>query len=251
MPENLTKDDKFGNIKVILIEPVYRGNVGSVARIMNNFEFTQLRIVGAIPQKEDFVVGVHSEDILHKAQLYDTLESALSDIDRVIVLSRRVGNTKKPDFSPRQLANYVCDKGNPGSPLNYGLVFGRETFGLLDTEVEQSDLRCYIPANEQFPSLNLAQAVVVILYEIYTAEPQQTADLAEKSVIDEAIEYSIEVLDSMTAFKNDNDKTYLTHFLSSLLYRSNATKQMTIDFKKVFNRIFLRFHRKGKGYKIN
>ena len=266
------------NIHIIIVEPLYKGNVGSVARIMHNFGFYNLRIVGSIPTKEDFVMGAHSSDILEHAKIYNTFQEAITGLDRVIALSRRKGNDKKSDMNPMQLAEYVnechhsfswelgvgsCELNSQLPTLNsqlreggIGLIFGRETFGLKDEEAELCDLRCYIPANENFPSINLAQAVAITLYEIYSHNQrkgnnnQEEANIADKNTIEEAISYSIEVLSSIDVFKSKLDKKKITDFLSSLLYRSNATKQMTIDFKKMFNRIYIKFYGKGKGYKL-
>ena len=154
------------NIYVILVEPVYKGNVGSVSRIMNNFAFYNLRIVGSIPEKEDFVMGMHSEEIMEKAEVFNTLAESLHDMDRVIALSRRHGSKKRIDMNPRDLARYIHTVGeisnrpktpitsslDGGKAIKIALVFGRETFGLTDDEAEICDMRCHIPANEKFPS---------------------------------------------------------------------------------------------------
>jgi len=68
------------NLYVVLVEPQYRGNVGAVARVMNNFGFLNLRLVGAIPEREDHVIAVHSEDILDNAEksIFQITESQVS-----------------------------------------------------------------------------------------------------------------------------------------------------------------------------
>jgi TrmH family RNA methyltransferase len=253
------------NIYIILVEPIYKGNIGSVARIMHNFEFYNLRIVGSIPQKEDYVIGVHSDEIMTNAQIFGTLPEATKDLDRVIALSRRTGNKKKVDLTTKQLGQYVFDSGNfpdgeritDVSQCKIGLVFGRETFGLNDDEAELCDLRCHITANEQFPSLNLAQAVAVILYEIYKQKLTKNTppnpsgkriDRASKREIDDAVNFTVDVLDSLNIFQDEEDKNEITHYLHTLMYRTNPNIQMTIDLKKLFNRIHLAHHGKGKGF---
>lgn len=244
------------DIYVILVEPVYKGNVGAIARIMNNFECFNLRIVGAIPQNEDFYLAMHSEEILNNAEIYDCLDDAIKDMDRTVALSRRKGSKKVNDFNPRQLSEYLYECKN----LKTGLVFGRETFGLTDEEAEKCDLRCYINANKNFPSLNLAQAVAVILYEIYNNrlnEEDETPLLkyeknnlpATKEMITESTEYVLEVLKSIRFFEKINDEQAIKEFFEGLLFKSNAVKQTIFDLKKIFNRIHLKFHGKGKGFK--
>lgn len=128
------------NVYIILVEPIYEGNVGAVARIMNNFCFANLRIVGALPTKNDFYLAMHSTFILENAQVFDNLEAATADLDRVIAFSRRVGKLKPIDFDPKTMAQYASEVKD----LKLGLVFGRETFGLTDAEADLCPLRCHI-----------------------------------------------------------------------------------------------------------
>jgi tRNA (cytidine32/uridine32-2'-O)-methyltransferase len=130
---------------------------------LNNFCFTDLRIVGSVPEKNDFYLAMHSEHILENASLFPNLESAIQGLDRVIAFSRRLGKNKPIDLSPRQMARYVHSL--PQAKI--GIVFGRETFGLTDLEADLCPLRCHIPANPEFPSLNLAQAVALACWEIF------------------------------------------------------------------------------------
>jgi tRNA/rRNA methyltransferase len=245
------------NIYVILVEPVYKGNVGAVSRIMNNFECKNLRIVGSIPEKDDYVLGVHSEEILKKAKVYNSLKEATKGLDRIISFSRRTGKLKKDDYISNQIGEYVLNSGK----IKIGLVFGRETWGLTDAEASLCDIRCRISANKKFPSINLAQAVTIILYEIYrnythkSNEQTQLTSIeklnnsATKIQITSAVNYSIEVLESMNYFSSETDKQATIGYLSKLMYKANSTKQMTLDLKKIFNRIHLKFHGKGKGFK--
>lgn len=106
--------------------------MGAIARILNNFCFSDLRIVGSIPKKNDFYLAMHSKEILENAKLFDTLEDALVDLDRVIAFSRRKGKHKPVDLSPMQMASYVHDLPQ----FKIGLVFGRETYGLTNDEAD-------------------------------------------------------------------------------------------------------------------
>lgn len=89
----------LNNIYIILVEPIYAGNVGAVARIINNFCIPHLRIVGSIPHKNDFYLAMHSEHIIENAPIFDTLAEAIADLDRVIAFSRRVGKLKPVDMN--------------------------------------------------------------------------------------------------------------------------------------------------------
>ena len=272
MSDNL----KLTNFYVILVEPVYKGNIGSVSRVMNNFCFPNLRIVGTIPTKDDYVIGAHSHQIISNYQSYHTLAEAIDDLDRIIIFSRRTGSKKKPDYNPRQIGNYLS---KIGEQIRIGLVFGRETFGLTDAECQLADLRCYIQANATFPSLNLAQAVAIVLYEIYHQNAlfldseNENKDIlpvnktqnvitscaiahkkpkfdepAQKNQIKDSIGYAIGVLDKIKAFKSEKDQQYFRNYLNSLLIKANCTEQMSIDLKRIFNRVLVAFFGKGQGF---
>ncbi len=234
------------NIHIILVEPVYAGNVASIARIMNNFEFSKLRIVGEMPTDSHFYMAVHSEHILDNVQHFDSLENALSDIDRAIAFSRRKGKLKKVDLIPSGVAEYI----HTAKDLSYGLVFGRETYGLTDEEASLCPLRCYIKANPSFPSLNLSQAVAVILYEIYGYNQKQNAEsykYSKKTEFSSLIDYIMNTLENV-GFDKSKENYNWGQFFENLFSRANLTSDMAYRIKQLFNRINVAVKGKGKGY---
>lgn len=234
-------------IHVILVEPIYEGNVGAVARIMHNFGFTGLRIVGSVPKKNDFYLAMHSEHLLEEAKLYPTLREALSDLDRVIAFSRRVGRYKPVDMDPAQAAEYCAKIPD----LEIGLVFGRETYGLTDEEAALCPLRCHIPANPDFPSINLAQAVTIALWELHRLPfaGLKTARLRSVSGIelDKIKAYMLEVMQA-TGFFRSHETTNWELFLSKMLTQLNPSKTMLWRFRQMFNRWHVLVTGKGRGY---
>jgi len=235
----------MNHVYIILVEPIYQGNVGAVARIMNNFELSHLRIVGSIPQKNDFYLAVHSEDILDNAELFPDLQSAIADLDRTIAVSRRKGKMKPVDMNPEMAGAYV----QKNRTLKIGLVFGRETWGLTDEEAALCQMRCYIPANPKFPSLNLAQAVSILTYEVYknADEKHEVEEIADKKQFQDTKSYMLDVLGSIGFFQEEEPYDW-SHIIDHMLARMNPTKQMAYRLKQMFNRIHVAFHGKGKGY---
>ncbi|HOV17016.1 MAG TPA: RNA methyltransferase [Candidatus Cloacimonadota bacterium] len=255
MPNN-----PLDNVCIILVEPVYGGNVGAVARILNNFCLSHLRIVGSIPQKNDFYLAMHSEQIITEADLFNSLAEAVQDLDRVIAFSRRVGKQKPIDLNPWNLGEYFY----PQSYLKLGLVFGRETFGLTDAEADLCPLRCRIPANPNFPSLNLAQAVAVAAWELWSYPMRNAAQsvkakqivqsevkIAEPAVSGEELAaaqtYLKEVLQEIGFFQ-DYETTNWDNFLAKMLHQLNPSQEMIYRFRQMFNRIHVLVTGKGKGY---
>lgn len=237
-------------VHIILVEPIYAGNVGAVARIMNNFGFRSLRIVGSIPSKNDFYLAMHSEEILVNASLHADLASAVADLDRVIAFSRRVGKLKPIDCSPVEMAEFV---GNMKG-LKVGLVFGRETFGLTDAEADLCPIRCHIPANPEFPSINLAQAVAIAVWELYSLPLSFKRDERTLPVsgieLDRIKAYMLDVMQD-TGFFRSHESTNWDAFLSRMLHRLNPGRTMVWRLRQMFNRWHVLVTGKGKGYEHN
>ncbi|MCB5223783.1 MAG: RNA methyltransferase [Candidatus Syntrophosphaera sp.] len=231
-------------IHVILVEPIYEGNVGAVARIMHNFGFSSLRIVGVVPSKNDFYLAMHSEHLLEEAQVFPTLKEALSDIDRAVAFSRRLGKMKPADLAPPELAIY-CKKI---PHLEIGLVFGRETFGLTDEEAALCPLRCHIPANPDFPSINLAQAVTVALWELTRKADSQTRLPAVPGIeLDKMKAYMLDVMESAGFFRS-HETTNWESFFAKMLAQLNPNQTMLWRFRQLFNRWHVLTTGKGMGY---
>lgn len=231
-------------IHVILVEPVYEGNVGAVARIMHNLGFNDLRIVGSVPSKNDFYLAMHSEHLLEEAQVFPSLAEAIVGMDRVIAFSRRLGKLKPADLDPPHMATY-CEQI---PHLEIGLVFGRETFGLTDEEANLCSLRCHIPANPEFPSINLAQAVTIALWELKRQhEHAARISAVDGNELDKMKAYMLDVMQA-TGFFRSHETTNWDIFLDKMLAQLNPTKTMLWRFQQMFNRWHVLVTGKGRGY---
>ncbi len=151
---------------VVLVEPLYGGNVGAVARSMNNFGFSQLRLVtprADIDGDEARRMAMYSGGLLDSAQIYESLEAALDDIDIAVGTTRRMGRKRSRFFRPcamaEALAGLACEK-------NAAVLFGPEDAGLSNKHLEYCDWLVTIDTFSDFDSLNIAHSVTVILYEI-------------------------------------------------------------------------------------
>lgn len=235
-------------ISIILVEPIYAGNVGAVARIMNNFCLSDLRIVGTVPEKNDYYLAMHSEHILEDAKLYADLASAIADLDRVIAFSRRLGKHKPIDLTAPQMAAYVHELPQ----LKIGLVFGRETFGLNDREADLCPLRCHFSANPDFSSINLAQAVALAVYELqsYPTRAETTGKYPDAVPGPELAKIYSYMMDTLTdiGFFTRFETTNWEMFLSKMLAQLNPNQDMVYRLRQMFNRIHVLVLGKGKGY---
>lgn len=157
------------DICVVLVEPKGAANIGSVARTMKNFGFADLRLIKPRADHlspEATNMAVKAADLLHKAKLYNDLAAAVSDARFVMGTTRRFGKYREDFLPPRAAGKRICALA-PHSRA--ALVFGREDKGLKTAELDLCQQFVTIPTHDALPSLNLAQAVAVCLYEVAVA----------------------------------------------------------------------------------
>ena len=154
-------------VKIILIETSNSGNIGSVLRAMKTMGFKNLCLVNPkkFPSDEVKALAANAKDMIDDVVVVDTLDKALSDIDFVVGTSSRIRKVPWPN----EPLNTVAPQINKiiESKTNVGILFGREDRGLTNDELQRCNLHMHIPANEEYPVLNLAMAVQVVCYQIY------------------------------------------------------------------------------------
>lgn len=164
----------------ILIEPEEPGNIGAVARALHTMGHTDLRFVRpkADPQSEPARVLAHgSQALLASAPIYTDLATALQGIDLAIATTARHRLAKHHYLSARDLPTQLAAKGE--SSLNrVALVFGGERSGLNRHDIALCDWVSTIPQACLYPSLNLAQAVMI--YSFILAEAQTTVQIQDQ-----------------------------------------------------------------------
>lgn len=153
-------------LHIILVSPARPENVGAAARAMKTMGFTSLRIVDsqAHLQPEAGWVAHASNEILHNAQHFETLEAALADIDFTVATTARSRARFHYYSTPVELLGQLQEKREWIS--NAALVFGREDSGLTNEELDLADILTGVPMVADYPSLNLGQAVMVFCYQL-------------------------------------------------------------------------------------
>lgn len=153
-------------ISVIIIEPEHPANIGAVARVMANFDFSELVLINPKCNhldNEAILRAKHSAaKILKKAKVKDF--SYLKQFDYLIGTTAKIGtdyNIPRCPLSPEELADKV--KINK----KIGLIFGREGIGLRNNEVEMCDFIATIPTSNKYETMNISHAAAIILYEIH------------------------------------------------------------------------------------
>jgi TrmH family RNA methyltransferase len=152
---------------VVLVRPENHENIGLVTRNMKNTGFRELRLVGLSKLGEkSFVTAVHSKDILESARFYSDLAAATADC-RIVFAST---SKRRKNFPLITLGDAVAKMKSYPPEVKIGLVFGNERTGLTSEELRHSNFRFTIPQATAQPSYNLASAVLLSLYRIFSSE---------------------------------------------------------------------------------
>lgn len=162
----------LSNIRVILINTFHPGNIGSAARAMKNMGIRNLYLVDPqdFPNEQALTMAAGAKDIVEQAVITSTLAEAIADCSFVIGTSARDRTHSLPQMNARECGERVITESQ-SHPV--ALVFGRETMGLHNDEIQQCNAHTYISAHPDYPVLNLAAAVQTICYEIYMAHQIQ------------------------------------------------------------------------------
>ncbi len=152
------------NIRIVLVGTTHPGNIGAAARAMKTMQQSKLVLVAPkiYPSAEATARATGADDILAKAEVYDDLKTAVADCELVIATTARRRSLPWPTITPRQCAEQITQAGAGETAI----VFGRESSGLSNEELELSHLMLQIPANPDYSSLNLASAVQIVCYEL-------------------------------------------------------------------------------------
>jgi TrmH family RNA methyltransferase len=153
------------HISFILIEPKEPGNIGAAARAMKNMGFHHLELVKPVQFLSDEAqwMACNAIDVLEKATVHSSYKAAIKDKSMVIGTTRRIGKHRGPILPLTACVNRII----PAAKKNkIAVLFGREDRGLLNKEIDHCGFLMTIPADPLSPSLNLAQSVILVAYEL-------------------------------------------------------------------------------------
>jgi tRNA/rRNA methyltransferase len=209
-------------IDIVLVAPIYEGNVGFCARVMKNFGFSRLVLVDPCPLGDDAKARAsHAQDVLAAAETR-TIDEVFSRSNIVVATTGTVSKSvchsmRMPFCSPKELRERVKDAGG-----RISVLFGRENWGLNNEEVKKSDMVCTIPASEEYPILNLSHAVGIICYELSDL-PLPAYRLASPTDLRYLYEHIDRYLDTVhhPKFKRENTMVLIRRILG----RANLTSR--------------------------
>ncbi len=153
-------------IRIVLCRPSHPGNIGAAARAMKTMGLSDLRLVAPerYPAPEAEWMATNAVDVLRAAGIHSTLQESIKDCVAAFALSARPREWSPQVLDVRSAAARALASGG-----KVAFVFGNESAGLTNEELFACQFLVHIPANPEFSSLNLAQAVQVVAYELFVA----------------------------------------------------------------------------------
>ncbi len=211
---------------IVLVRPEHPSNVGFVARNMKNTGFRHLRIVGGAGiRKESYRTAVHSAEILDSAEVYSRLEEATADLDVVFAATSK----RRKNYSLISLDEAVKKIDHFSDPTRVGLLFGNERTGLTSEELRFSNFRFVIPQASKQPSFNLAAAVLITLFRIYThkSSPMDESDQQKPLSREEQVECINRIFGKLEerGFIHKTNKKHMTETIYDLFGRLTITEK--------------------------
>ncbi|MBI5065568.1 RNA methyltransferase [Candidatus Woesearchaeota archaeon] len=202
---------------IILLEPENSGNVGAVARVMKNFGFKELILVNPKCKID--------EECRRRAKNAQEILAGAKILKKIPIVNTLIGTTSE----------LGTDYNIPRSPITseqltkldlkgtVGLLFGRESYGLSNEEINKCDFVVTIPTSKEYPALNLSHSVAIILYELNKNK-----------------ENIVSHIESMTVSERKQMNKMFKQILSKLKFATKEKKQTQIVvWKKILGKIFL------------
>ena len=233
----MQNDNWLERIQIVLVETQDGANIGSVCRAMKTMGLTKLSIVGKNEYDDNRVrtLALHASDLWENATFYPTLKEALADSIFTVGATRRRGKFRKLSaYSPEQLAEKIS--AFPEGKVS--IVFGRESDGLRDDEVNECSTIVTIPTSPLFPSLNLAQAVQIITYSLYQHSlPYKQGMIAiDKERIQKGVDEISSHLDAIGYYKWDEETKWTKQLLEDIIERAGLSESEMQRFEKIFRK---------------
>jgi TrmH family RNA methyltransferase len=194
-------------ISIILVNTKTPANIGATARCMMNMGISRLVLVDPPrdPDNEALKLAAGADEIVNKALVVSTLEEAIAGQNLVIGTSRHSGRLRKNIRLPREFAEYAASSlsGN-----KFAIVFGNEVNGLSNDQLALCQEIISIPSSNDFPSLNLSHAVMVVAYEFFialqAAVPVSNQELAAAEDLEQFYRHLQETLQAIGFLDRDH-----------------------------------------------
>lgn len=266
---NASASNITGGPAIILVRPQLAVNIGMCARAMANFGLSDLRLVnpregfaGDVGQrarsirKGVFAAAAGAVHLIEQAQVFDTVEEAVADLNYVwATTARERGQGKRIEMPARAMAETAAAMAGGA---RHGVMFGPERTGLENDEVALADSIVTFPVNPAYASLNLAQAVLLMGYEWFRSsqgdvmpyEKDIRSPPAPREMMVSFFEYFEDHLEANEFFKPEGKRPIMKRNLRNMFHRMEMTEQDVRTLRGALVRLIEGPREKGRKEKI-
>lgn len=202
-------------VKIILVETTSPGNIGSALRAMKTMNFSKLCLVNPkhFPSDEVTALAANAADLIEKVEVVKTIDEALEDQQLVIATSSRERKVPWPNEALNIASPKIIEAVTKKNKV--AIMFGREDRGLTNDELQRCNLHVHIPANKDYPVLNLAMSVQVVCYQLFMDMHLETikqnsgtwdVPTASSNHVNRLIEHFIDIAEQVEVFNKGNPR---------------------------------------------
>lgn len=234
------------SVSIILVRPRFPENIGSAARAMKNMGIHRLVVVGGCSplHMDAYKLASGAEEILERADEFPDLNEAVLGMGCVVGTTSRPGRERIPLLTPAELTQKLI----PILKSNLvGLVFGSEKEGLTNKELSLCHHYVRIPTSPSFSSLNLAQAVLVLCYELFQSLKVDSAipvRLATSEQVEEMFKHMEKTLLGIEFLDEDNPQRMM-RTLRRLFGRSLLEERDVRILRGIFSKVNWKLRSRG------
>lgn len=230
---------------VVLVETQLGENIGMCARAMLNCGLGEMRLVrprDGWPSESARATAADADSVLEKAKVFESIDEALADCERVFAATARQRNLRVPGLD---LAEAVTDMVAVSPPPKTAVLFGPEASGLDNETLSRADRLIHFPTNPKFPSLNLAQAVLLFGWEwrqsslIAAPSKNESASLAKREDTEGFLRRLEQALEESEFFPAPEQRPHTVRVLRAILTRS----QLSEDEVKMLHGVLTALHK--------
>ena len=218
------------NSYFILCRPQLGENIGFTARALKNFNISNLRIVNprcVWPNQKALATAVGAKNVLQSANIYNSIDGAIGDLDIIFATTSRVRKVNKKIVSITDFTKKI--KKNK----KIGIIFGSESSGLSNDEVNCADYLVTIPTNKKFSSLNLSHSLILFCFELFKYfstkkfkfNSSYRSSTATKSEINKFLSFIINGLDNKGFLQPEHKRKSMVRNIHNIFHRIDLSEQ--------------------------
>ena len=228
--ENKPHTNLLNNIDFILCNTSHPGNIGAAARAIKTMGLYNLTLVAplAMPDDHSLALSSNAKDVVLNAKITENLNEAIAESHLVIALTGRKREFSDRLQSPKEILPEIFSALQTGQKVS--IVFGNEQSGLTIEQLEQCNRMVSIPGNSEYFSLNLAQAVQIIAYEIYSNYAPSLSHLKNpiEKINQHDLQHLLANLDNLLVLSNyytNKNSDRVRRRLQKILHKANLERE--------------------------